>query len=57
MAIVLFMSSSLNTYALQVSDCEAMATEIHGMLQDAGVDHATAYEISGQALEACENAN
>ncbi|MBT8245453.1 hypothetical protein [Winogradskyella sp.] len=57
-AAVLFMGSNF-TYAVEIEDtpaCEFMAAELHENLVSLGVHHKISYEISGMALEACENA-
>jgi hypothetical protein len=54
MAISLFMASSLNTYAAELSDCEKIGINLHHELLDAGLSHYDAYWWSGVIIRACE---
>ena len=54
-AALLLMSSNVS-YALQLSNCEEIAVNLHNDLIEAGVPHGVAYEVSGLVQEICENA-
>jgi hypothetical protein len=55
LAIMLFMSSSLDVFAFELTRCERLAVQVHEAYLQAGYSHEQAYAISSQAQSDCEN--
>lgn len=55
LGVMIFMSSSLNVFAYQLTRCEKLAVQVHEAYLQAGYSHAEAFAISAQAQSDCEN--
>jgi hypothetical protein len=55
-AALAFIIAPLISAAQQLSRCEEIAIQLHEDLQEQGVPHEIAYEVSGLVQEICENA-
>ncbi len=58
LTVSIFMVTFMNVNAIdqQLSKCEILAINVHTQMQEAGIDHATAYALSEAVLQACEKA-